>query len=318
MSYAPRSNDDRFVLVTEVGTRDGLQSEKPFIPTEIKAGLINALIDAGVKSFEATSFVSPRAVPQLADASEVMALIHRRPGVRLTALVPNARGAERAAAAHVHMMACFVSASETHTKANLNKTIDAALKDFAEMAPIAKQYGIPLRGAIATAFGCPFEGDVSLDNILKITEAYIADGARHISLGDTTGMATPPVVTKTVEAIQSRFPEAMISLHFHNTRGIGLANVMNGLALGIREYESSFGGLGGCPFAPGATGNICTEDLVYLLHECGYETGIDLEALAAIARRVQDVMQRELPGQYMKSGPRLKLSSLESIRRAVG
>ena len=318
MPYAPRSNDDRFVLVTEVGSRDGFQSEKEFIPTEVKAELINALIDAGVKSFEATSFVSPRAVPQLADASEVMALIHRRPGVRLTALVPNARGAERAAAAHVHMMACFVSASETHTKANLNKTIDAALKDFAEMAPIAKQYGIPLRGAIATAFGCPFEGDVSLDNILKITEAYIAGGARHISLGDTTGMATPPVVTKTVEAIQSRFPEAMISLHFHNTRGIGLANVMNGLALGIREYESSFGGLGGCPFAPGATGNICTEDLVYLLHECGYETGIDLEALAAIARRVQVVMQRELPGQYMKAGARLKRSTLESIRRAVG
>ncbi|MBK9605354.1 MAG: hydroxymethylglutaryl-CoA lyase [Betaproteobacteria bacterium] len=318
MSFAPRSPDDRFVLVTEVGTRDGFQSEKAFIPTEIKAELINALIDAGVQSFEVTSFVSPRAVPQMADASQVMALIQRRPGLRLAGLVPNARGAERAAAAKVDMMACFVSASETHTQANLNKSIDAALADFAEMAPIAKQYGIPLRGAVATAFGCPFEGEVPLDNVLKIVGAYLEGGARHITLADTTGMATPPVVSRVVEATRSRFPDAIIALHFHNTRGIGLANVMNGLELGIREYESSFAGLGGCPFAPGATGNICTEDLVYLLHECGYETGIDLDALATVARRAQDVVGRALPGQYMKAGPRLKRSSLESVRRAVG
>ena len=318
MSFLPAAGEDRFVLVTEVGPRDGFQSERTFIPTEVKAGLINRLIDAGVRSFEATSFVSPRAVPQMADAAEVMAGIERRPGVRLTALVPNARGAERAAAAKVDMMACFVSASQTHCQANLNKDIDAALADFREFAPIAQRWGIALRGAIATAFGCPFEGEVSLDNVLKIVEAYLRGGARHITLGDTTGMATPPVVTRTVEAIRARFPEAIIALHFHNTRGIGLANVMNGLALGVREYESSFAGLGGCPFAPGATGNICTEDLVYLLHECGYETGIDLDALAAVAREVQSVMGRELPGQYMKSGPRLKLSSLESVRRAVG
>jgi hydroxymethylglutaryl-CoA lyase len=318
MPYAPKSDADRFVLVTEVGTRDGFQSEPEFIPTEVKAELINALIDAGVTSFEATSFVSPRAVPQLADASQVMDLIKRRSGVRLTALVPNARGAERAAAAKVDMMACFVSASETHCQANLNKSIDGALADFAEFAPIAQKYGITLRGAVATAFGCPFEGEVSIDNILKIVAAYREKGVRHISLGDTTGMATPPVVTRTVDAIRARFPEMIIALHFHNTRGIGLANVMNGLELGVREYESSFGGLGGCPFAPGATGNICTEDLVYLLHECGYETGIDLDALGAVARRVQEVMHRDLPGQFMKSGPRLKLTSLDSIRRAVG
>jgi hydroxymethylglutaryl-CoA lyase len=318
MSFAPSGPDDRFVLVTEVGTRDGFQSEKEFIPTEVKADLINRLIDAGVTSFEATSFVSPRAVPQLADASQVMDLIVRRPGVRLTALVPNARGAERAAAARVDMMASFISASETHCQANLNKSIDAAIADFEEFAPIAKQFGIALRGAVATAFGCPFEGDVPEANILKIVGAYMKAGARHISLGDTTGMATPPVVTRTVEAIRREYPEAIIALHFHNTRGIGLANVMNGLDLGIREYESSFGGLGGCPFAPGATGNICTEDLVYLLHECGYETGIDLDKLADVARRVQEVMCRPLPGQYMKSGARLKLSSIESVRCAVG
>ncbi len=318
MPSVPAPGQDRFVLVTEVGARDGFQSEPTFIPTEAKAALINALIDAGVRSFEATSFVSPRAVPQMADAAEVMARIQRKPGVRLTALVPNARGAERAAAAQVDMMACFVSASETHCQANLNKPIDAALADFVEFAPIAQRFGIALRGAIATAFGCPFEGEVGIDNILKITETYLAHGARHITLGDTTGMATPPVVTRTVEAIRARFPEAILALHFHNTRGIGLANVMNGLELGVREYESSFAGLGGCPFAPGATGNVCTEDLVYLLHECGWETGIDLEALAAVARQVQELMGRDLPGQYMKSGPRLKLSTLDSVRRAVG
>ncbi|HEX7890782.1 MAG TPA: hydroxymethylglutaryl-CoA lyase [Ramlibacter sp.] len=318
MNYSPAAGEDRFVRVTEVGTRDGFQSESRFIPTETKADLINRLIAAGVRSVEATSFVSPRAVPQMADAAEVMARIERRPGVRLTALVPNARGAERAAAAKVDMMASFVSASETHCQANLNKSIDAALADFVEFAPIAQRYGIALRGAVACAFGCPFEGDVKLENVLKIVETYVRHGARHITLGDTTGMATPPVVTRTVEAIRARFPETIVALHFHNTRGIGLANVMNGLALGVREYESSFAGLGGCPFAPGATGNICTEDLVYLLHECGWDTGIDLDALAAVARDVQQLMERDLPGQYMKSGPRLKLTPIEGVRRAVG
>ena len=318
MSLTPTSADNRFVLVTEVGPRDGFQAEAKFIPTETKADVINALIDAGVTSLEATSFVSPRAVPQLADAAELMALVQRKPGVRLTALVPNARGAERAAAAKVDMMACFVSASETHCQANLNKSIDAALADFVEFMPIARRFGIAVRGAVATAFGCPFEGEVDIDNVLKIVGAYHREGVRHISLGDTTGMATPPVVTRTVEAIRSRYPDMNIALHFHNTRGIGLANVMNGLALGVREYESSIGGLGGCPFAPGATGNICTEDLVYLLHECGYETGIDIDALAAVARRVQGVMERDLPGQFMRAGPRLKLSPLASVRRAVG
>ena len=318
MNYSPAAGEDRFVLVTEVGTRDGFQSEARFIPTEAKADLINRMIAAGVRSVEATSFVSPRAVPQMADAAEVMARIERRPGVRLTALVPNARGAERAAAAKVDMMASFVSASETHCQANLNKSIDAALADFVEFAPIAQRFGIALRGAVACAFGCPFEGEVKLANVLKIIETYVRHGARHITLGDTTGMATPPVVTRTVEAIRERFPETVVALHFHNTRGIGLANVMNGLALGVREYESSFAGLGGCPFAPGATGNICTEDLVYLLHECGWDTGIDLDALAAVARDVQQLMERDLPGQYVKAGPRLKLTPIEKVRRAVG
>jgi hydroxymethylglutaryl-CoA lyase len=308
----------KFVTVTEVGTRDGFQAEAEFIATANKVATINGLIDAGVRSIEATSFVSPRALPQLADAAEVLAQVHRNPNVRLAVLVPNARGAERAAAAKADMMVGFISASESHCKTNLNKSIDQAIADFAEVVPIARQWDIKLRGAVATAFGCPFEGEVSLDNILKIVGSYDAHGIRNITFGDTTGMATPPVVTRVVDAVRNKYPDMEIALHFHNTRGVGLANVMNGLQLGVREFESSIAGLGGCPFAPGATGNICTEDLVYLLEECGYETGIDLEKLIGVAKQVEQMMGRQLPGQMMKAGPRLKLMSLDSVRRAVG
>ena len=307
-----------FVTVTEVGTRDGFQAEPEFIATADKVATINGLIDAGVRSIEATSFVSPRALPQLADAAEVLAQVHRNPNVRLAVLVPNARGAERAAAAKADMMVGFISASESHCKTNLNKSIDQAIADFAEVVPIARQWDIKLRGAVATAFGCPFEGEVSIDNILKIVGSYDAHGIRNITFGDTTGMATPPVVTRVVDAVRNKYPDMEIALHFHNTRGVGLANVMNGLQLGVREFESSIAGLGGCPFAPGATGNICTEDLVYLLEECGYETGIDLEKLIGVAKQVEQMMGRQLPGQMMKAGPRLKLMSLDSVRRAVG
>jgi hydroxymethylglutaryl-CoA lyase len=316
--FRPRTDADRDVLVTEVGTRDGFQAESAFIPTETKVAVLDALLDAGVRSVEATSFVSPRAVPQLADAHAVLEGVRRRDGVRLAVLVPNARGAERAAAARADMMVCFVSASESHCQANLNKSIDRALADVAEFVPIAAQFGIPVRGAVATAFGCPFEGDVPVDALLRVVAAYHALGIRHLTLGDTTGMATPPVVERAVEAIGRRFPDLAIALHFHNTRGIGLANVMAGLQMGVREYESSIGGLGGCPFAPGATGNICTEDLVYLLHECGYQTGIDLERLCAVAGEVERIVGRTLPGQVMKAGPRLRLAPLDSVRRAVG
>jgi hydroxymethylglutaryl-CoA lyase len=244
--------------------------------------------------------------------------VRRPPGARIAALVPNARGAERAAAAGVDMMVCFVSASQSHCRANLNKPVEQALADFREFAPIALRFGVPVRGAVAVAFGCPFEGDVRPDALLRVVEAYCEHGVRHVTLGDTTGMATPPVVERAVRAIADRFPDIVIALHFHNTRGIGLANVMAGLALGVREFESSIGGLGGCPFAPGATGNVCTEDLVYLLHECGYETGIDLARLAEVARHVEALLGRTLPGQVMRAGPRLKLSALESAPRARG
>jgi hydroxymethylglutaryl-CoA lyase len=314
--FRPRTDADRDVLVTEVGTRDGFQAEPAFIPTETKVAVLDALLDAGVRSVEATSFVSPRAVPQLADAHAVLEGVRRRDGVRLAVLVPNARGAERAAAARADMMVCFVSASESHCQANLNKSIDRALADVAEFVPIAAQFGIPVRGAVATAFGCPFEGDVPVDALLRVVAAYHALGIRHLTLGDTTGMATPPVVERAVEAIGRRFPDLAIALHFHNTRGIGLANVMAGLQMGVREYESSIGGLGGCPFAPGATGNICTEDMVNMLQDMGYDTGVDLARLIACARQVPAIVGHDTPGQVAKAGPSLELHPIPDSLKA--
>jgi len=317
MNYADTPTPRPRVAVTEVGTRDGFQSEAVFIPTADKAGVIDALIGAGVTHVEATSFVSPRAVPQLADAHEVLARVARRADAHLSALVPNPRGAERALGAGVDEMVSFVSASETHNRANLNAPIADSLANVAEVAAIARGR-VPLRGAIACAFGCPFEGEVPVDAALRVVDAYAALGIDRLTLGDTTGMATPPTVARLVQAIAGRFPQMRVALHFHNTRGIGLANVMVGLDLGIREFESSIGGLGGCPFAPGATGNVCTEDLVYLLEESGFDTGVDLEALIAVAQRVEAIIGRTLPGQVMKAGPRLRRFSIDGARRAVG
>ncbi|MBK6804017.1 MAG: hydroxymethylglutaryl-CoA lyase [Betaproteobacteria bacterium] len=317
MNYAETPTPRPRVAVTEVGTRDGFQSEAVFIPTADKAGVIDALIGAGVTHVEATSFVSPRAVPQLADAHEVLARVARRADAHLSALVPNPRGAERALGAGVDEMVSFVSASETHNRANLNAPIADSLANVAEVAAIARGR-VPLRGAIACAFGCPFEGEVPVDAALRVVDAYAALGIDRLTLGDTTGMATPPTVARLVQAIAGRFPQMRVALHFHNTRGIGLANVMVGLDLGIREFESSIGGLGGCPFAPGATGNVCTEDLVYLLEESGFDTGVDLDALIAVAQRVEAIVGRTLPGQVMKAGPRLRRYSIDGARRAVG
>jgi hydroxymethylglutaryl-CoA lyase len=305
------------VRVTEVGTRDGFQAEHDFIPTAAKAEVIDALIDAGIRHLEATSFVSPKAIPQLADAHEVLALLKRRANAHIAALVPNARGAERALGAGVDEMVVFVSASETHNRTNLNAPIEGSLRNVAEVAAIARGR-VPVRGAIACAFGCPFEGEVPVDAALRLVDAYANLGIDRLTLGDTTGMATPPTVTRLVRAISDRFPAMETALHFHNTRGIGLANVVVGLELGIREFESSIAGLGGCPFAPGATGNICTEDLVYLLEESGYDTGVDLDKLIGVAQRVEALIGRPLPGQVMKAGPRLRKYSLEGARRAVG
>ena len=317
MDYATPSRERPRVRVTEVGTRDGFQSEERFIDTAVKAEIIDALIAAGVRHIEATSFVSPRAVPQLADAHEMLSLLTRRKDASIAALAPNARGAERALGAGVDEIVCFVSASEMHNRANLNASIDESLANVDEVAAIVRGK-VHVRGAVACAFGCPFEGEVPVEAAMRVVDHYAKLGVDALTLGDTTGMATPPTVARLVQAVAERYPSLPVALHFHNTRGVGLANVMTGLDLGVREYESSIGGLGGCPFAPGATGNICTEDLVYLLEESGFDTGIDLPALIEVARRVESVIGRQLPGQVMKAGPRLRKYALAGAPRATG
>jgi hydroxymethylglutaryl-CoA lyase len=306
------------ITVCEVGPRDGFQNEKTFIPTARKIEVVNAMFAAGVRHVQVTSFVSPRAVPQLADAAEVIAGIDRPAGAVLSALVPNLKGAERAAAAGVNAVHTVVSASETHNRKNVNRSVDESLRDFEAVCALMHRQGIAVEGGMATAFGCPFEGVVPPEQVARIARRYQALGASSVSLGDTTGMATPTTVSAAVNAIRAAAPGLEICLHFHNTRGVGLACVMTGLALGVTHFDAAIGGLGGCPFAAGATGNICTEDLVYLLQESGYRTGISLDGIVAAARLTQDIIGRDLPGQVLKAGPRLRRYDANLTATAAG
>jgi len=295
------------LTITEVGMRDGLQMEPVFVPTDQKIQVGLGLIDAGLQRIEATSFVSPKAVPQLADASEVISALRGR-GATLAALVPNPRGAERALEAGVDELVMFISASETHNRRNINRSVAESLKNISPMAQAVAGSKRSLRAAVSTAFGCPWQGNVSAEEVARVIEGFAAQGVREITLGDTTGMATPPIVRQLCAKLSEWFPEVELTLHFHNTRGIGLVNVIAGLEAGITRYESALGGLGGCPFAKGATGNVCTEDLVYLAAEMGLETGLDLRRLIVLAERMQEILGHELPGQVMKAGPRLPVA----------
>lgn len=306
------------VRITDVGPRDGLQAWPVPVPTVSKIAMVNGLIAAGVPQLEVTSFVSPRAVPNMADAADVMASVDRSRGTELTALVPNARGAARAIEAGVDAMVVFLSASETHNQANVNCSRETSLAAAAEIARMGQGAGIPVYGAIATAFGCPFEGEVPIAAFMDVARSYADSGITRISLGDTTGMATPRLVQERCRALEAALPQVEVALHFHNTRGVGLACVYAGLMEGITRYEASVAGIGGCPFAPGATGNICTEDLVYMLQESGVETGIDLEALIAVAQATEQALGQKLPGQVMKAGPRLRRYARDAVRSSSG
>jgi hydroxymethylglutaryl-CoA lyase len=254
----------------------------------------------------------------LADAEQVLAGIRRRADTHLMALVPNLRAAERAVRTPVNGAVLLCSASNTHNRKNLNRSIDETIAGLPAVAQTLREGGIQLLGAIATAFGCPFEGDIALGDVLKIARAYFAAGARHITLSDTTGMATPVNIRTLVRAVRAELPQAVLTLHLHNTRGIGLANVLVGLEEGIRRFDSSVGGLGGCPFAAGATGNICTEDLLFLLEESGFETGVDLDKAIAVAQRMEALLGKPLVGQVMRAGPRLRLHPTDAVATAAG
>ncbi len=298
------------VKVSEVVTRDGFQSEAQTIPTDQKVGLINKLSTTGLRRIEITSFVHPRFVPQLADAEEVYRRIERPTGVEFIALVPNLKGAERAVACGVKEINVVFSASEAHNRSNVRMSVAESLENVGKIVELAQEYGIKVNGALATAFGCPFEGAVTVQQVMRLVKEYLAMGVASVSFADTTGMANPKQVYDLVSRILDRWPDQEFSLHFHNTRGTGLANVVAGLQAGITSYDASLGGLGGCPFAPGAMGNICTEDLVHMLHEMGIKTGIDLDKLIAVARYLQELLGRPLPGQVMKAG---KVSDLHPL-----
>jgi hydroxymethylglutaryl-CoA lyase len=305
------------VDITEVAARDGLQLEKALIPTERKIALIKGFAAAGARRIEATSFVSPRAVPQLADAADVVTGI-RGLGPIIAALAPNEKGARRAAEAGVDEIVTFVSASESHSRANLNKGIAQAIADVEGVATVARETGKILRSAIAVAFGCPFEGDVSPEAVSAIAGSLKALGIRSLTLGDTTGMASPPHVEALCRRLLEDHPDIELTIHFHDTRGLALLNVLAGLRQGITRYESAAGGVGGCPFAPGATGNVCTEDLIYMLSELGVETGFDLDKAIDAALAVERAVGRKLPGRLMRAGPRTRLHPLDTVRRAIG
>jgi hydroxymethylglutaryl-CoA lyase len=290
------------ITICEVGTRDGFQIEPEFIPTDRKVEVVNRLSDAGLPRIEVTSFVHPKAVPQLKDAEAVMAQIRRRPGTVYAALVPNDKGALRAVEAGVEKLHTVLSASESHNLANVNMPIADSLTKLEAVARVAQEAGIALQGGISTAFGCPFEGTVPLATLEAIVARLVDAGFAGIGLADTTGMANPAQVRQILEHLLPKFPHIEWTLHTHNTRAMAIPNILAAVDCGVRHFDASIGGLGGCPFAPGATGNVCTEDLVHCLHAMGYDTGIDLDQLIGTAQCVEEIIGRPLPGQVMKAG----------------
>jgi hydroxymethylglutaryl-CoA lyase len=294
------------VDIREVGPRDGLQNEAP-VPVDQRVRLIDALARTGLRRIEAAAFVSPKAIPPMAGAEEVMAAIARVPGVVYSALVPNATGAERAVAAGADEIELVVSASETHNRKNVRRSVAESLVGARDVAQIAHGGGIEAEAIVSTAFGCPYEGDVAPERVAQLAGHLLDAGADRLSFGDTTGMATPRRVAELLDALErARIDVTRIGLHFHDTRGTALANVVAALEGGVTRFDASVGGLGGCPYAPGASGNAVTEDLVHMLHDMEIDTGVDLDALVGCARLAQEIVGRELPSALLHAGPRTR------------
>ena len=297
------------VRIVEVGPRDGLQNEAASIATADKVAFVDRLSDAGHGVIEVSAFVSPKWVPQMADAAEVFARIARRPGTRYTALVPNLAGLSRAVDAQVDEIAVFAAASETFSRRNINQTIAESLDSYAAVCAQAKAAGLPVRAYVSTAFGCPFEGPVAPEAVADVAAALIEMGAYEVAVSDTIGIAHPGQVPGVVDTVARRVPIEAIALHFHDTRGTALANVLTALPLGITTFDASAGGLGGCPYAPGATGNLATEDLLYMLDGLGIETGVSLDKVLAASRFMEQKIGHPLASRYAaaersRHGPR--------------
>ena len=289
------------IYFNEVVTRDGFQIEPNFIPTDDKVALVDALGDCGYAKIEVTSFTSPKAIPMLRDAEQVMSRIHRVPGVEYTVLVPNQRGAERALEARADELNLVMSVSDTHNLANLRMPRE---KSFAALRDVIRHVdgGTPINISLSCSFGCPMEGQVAQDEALRWGERFAALGVRGLTICDTTGMAHPGQVSRMVQALQERFDGLQLTLHFHNTRGMGLANLLAAVQGGITRFDGSLGGLGGCPYAPGASGNVTSEDAIHMLDAMGYDTGMNLPKLLALARMMPQIVGHSVPGQVAKAG----------------
>ena len=308
-----------FMVIQEVSPRDGLQIEPVWVPTADKVALIDALSGAGFSRIEAGSFVSPKAIPALRDGDEVFRSMRRQAGVVYVALVPNLKGAQRAMLAGADELNLVMSASQSHNRANMRMDCEQSLEAFADIVRHAAGSGVLLNGTVATAFGCPFEGAIHEDRVVALVDSYLAMGITGVTLADTTGMAQPRQVARLVRRVRARLPASALTLHFHNTRGLGLVNTLAAYEAGAQRFDASLGGLGGCPFAPGASGNICTEDLVNMCAEMGIATGIDLPKLIGLSRGLPALLGHEMPGQVAKAGRNCDLHSVpeEWARKAA-
>jgi isopropylmalate/homocitrate/citramalate synthase len=308
-SYVPAS-----VKIVEVGPRDGLQNEKVLIPTEQKIRFVQMLADAGLPVVEATSFVSPRAIPQLSDASLVMANIQRLPATEYPVLIPNLKGMERALEVGVRSIAVFTAASETFAQHNINVTIAQSLLNFQPVIALAHQHAIPVRGYISTVFGCPYEGDIAPQQVLSVAQALLEMGCNELSLGDTIGVANPRQVIAMLDLLLTKgISVDQLAVHFHDTRGTALANVLASLQMGIHIIDSSAGGLGGCPYAPGAAGNLATEDLLYMLHGMGIQTGVNLEKIVAATHFIAQFLDHAPTSKYYQAAQSARGEHREQI-----
>ena len=287
--------------IYEVGPRDGLQNEARQVPTGDKIRFIDALVASGIRDIEITSFVSPKWIPQLADSAEVARGVQRVAGVRMSALVPNRRGLDTALAAGMKEIAVFMSSSETHNKKNVNKTIADTLAAFEEVVPHARAAGVAVRAYLSTCFGCPYEGDVDPERVVALTGQLRDLGVYQVSISDTIGVANPQQVEDVLGLLLAKHPASSMAVHFHDTQGTALANCVVALNLGITTIDASAGGLGGCPYAPGAAGNLATEDVVAMLHAMGVKTGIDLDKLTEASRTAASFVGHELPSKYLKA-----------------